>query len=163
MIRVTIYSLIISFVLSSSLVIAATQSNRDSESDLTVYHNEEFGYEVKYPKTWRFKTDLEKRSLSIGLRDFVWIGKLSVQVWDMSLYSYDQLSEPPPSGIDKVKVKQIIIDGYSAKEISYVNIGDAGSGSTDVKEMYILRNNLVYKIECSQDCDRILPSFKFVK
>ncbi|MCK9629844.1 MAG: hypothetical protein M0R37_14810, partial [Bacteroidales bacterium] len=94
---------------------------------------------------------------------FVWIGKLSVQVWDMSLYSYDQLSEPPPSGIDKVKVKQIIIDGYSAKEISYVNIGDAGSGSTNVREIYILRDNLVYKIECRMDCDRILSSIKFVK
>jgi len=150
---------------NKDLIPIQDKSNNDIDSDLKVHHNSEFGYELKYPKDWRFEEDHVKQELSIGLRDSIVIGRLSIQVWDMSVYSYQQLTEPPPGGIDPdtVKVKQITIDGYSAKEISYVAVGDAGSGSRNMKEISILKNSLVYKITCSMDCDQILSSFKFVK
>ena len=81
-----------------------------------------------------------------GHRDFVWIqsngDSFSVSVWDFSFYSYDQLTEPP-GGIDPdtIKKKEITIDNQPATELSYVAVGDSGSGAQEVKKIFVQKNH----------------------
>lgn len=142
---------------------AKTISN--TETDMAVYRSDDFGYEIRYPKEWQFQKDYIRRSPKSGLRDFLWIGTLSVQVWDTSLYSYEQIATPPPGGIDPDSIieRQVKLDGYPGKEISYISVGDDNSGIVAVKESFVLKDNLVYKIGCAQECERIMSSFRFLR
>ena len=148
----------------------ADLSSKDlSTEDWKTYRNEEYGYEVKYPQDWEF----EKRSLmqNLGGLDFATFqsdeDEFSVEIWDFSFYSYDQLTEPPPGGIDPdtINKEEIIIDDQPAIELSYVVVGDGGLGAKRVREVFIQKNQLLYKIRGtdSKKCDQILSTFKFIK
>ena len=140
----------------------------DETADWKVYRNEEYGYEIKYPQDWKTK----ERSLmsDSGHRDFVWIqsngDEFSVDIWDFSFYSYDQLTEPPPGGIDPdtINKKEVIIDGQPATELSYVAVGDGGLGAREIKKVFIQKNQLLYIISYdSKRGEQILSTFKFIK
>lgn len=129
------------------------------------YKNEKYGLEFQYPQEWK----IESRELmtSLGHKDYIQFNSgFSVDIWDTTTYSFEQLKAAPPGGIfpESVKEKQIILDGNLATEVSYVSAGDAGSGSAQAKQITFLKNNLVYSIEClATDCEKIIPTFKIAK
>jgi len=143
-------------------------SSSDETANWKTYSNEEYGYEIKYPQDWKTK----ERSLmsDLGHRDFVWIqsngDEFSVDIWDFSFYSYDQLTEPPPGGIDPdtINKKEVIIDGQPATELSYVAVGDGGLGAREIKKVFIQKNQLLYIISYdSKRGEQILSTFKFIE
>ncbi|MBU0975599.1 hypothetical protein KJ918_02265 [Patescibacteria group bacterium] len=141
----------------------------DETADWETYRNEEYRYEIKYPEDWESK----ERGLAsaLGHRDVIWIqsdkDSFSVDVWDFSVYSYNQLTEPPPGGIDPdtIEKKETTINGQPATELSYVAVGDGGSGAWRVKEIFVQKNQLLYIIKScdSKKCDKILSTFKFIE
>ena len=141
----------------------------DETADWETYRNEEYGYQIKCPPDWESK----ERSLmsNLGHLDFIWLqsneDEFNIDIWDFSFYSYDQLTEPPPGGIDPdtIEKKEIIIDDQPATELSYVAVGDGGSGSRRIREVFIQKNQLLYKIRStdSKKCDQIFSTFKFIK
>jgi len=147
----------------------------DETANWKVYHDREYGYEIKYPQDWR----LEKQTLMANLGHLNSIllqgnkkssnlgeDSLSIDIWNSSVYSYDQLMEPPPGGIDpdSVKKEKTIIDSQPATELSYTLVGDASSGSQETKEVFVQKNQLLYKIKRgnSKTCDQVLSTFKFL-
>jgi len=127
--------------------ITQREMKEDPFKDWKTYTNEDYGYEIRYPKGWKFR----KRSLMKDLRHrhMIWLDGLSIDIWDTSVYSYEELMQPPSGGVDpsSIQEKTVVIDGYLAKEMSYVAVGDAQSGSTNMKTIYILVNRLVYKLD----------------
>jgi len=147
---------------------SSTSAIADATANWKTYSNEEYVYEIKYPQDWKTK----ERSLmsDLGHRDFVWIqsngDEFSVDIWDFSFYSYDQLAEPPPGGIDPdtINKKEVIIDGQPAIELSYVAVGDGGLGAREIKKVFIQKNQLLYIISYdSKRGEQILSTFKFIK
>jgi len=147
----------------------------DETANWKVYHDKEYGYEIKYPQDWR----LEKQTLMANLGHLSSIllqgnkkssnlgeDSLSIDIWNSSVYSYDQLMEPPPGGIDpdSVKKEKTVINSQPATELSYTLVGDASSGSQGAKEVFVQKNQLLYKIkrDNSKECDQILSTFRFL-
>jgi hypothetical protein len=125
------------------------------------YRNNEYGFEVKYPRDWDTIDDITLMT-EFGQLSFFLARGLALDVWDMSVYTYDQLKEAPPGGVVDVSEKSIIVDSYPATEISYVSIGDAGSGSSPGKKVSILKEGLVYRIKCNgEECIQIISTFRF--
>lgn len=136
-------------------------------ADWNVYQNEEYGFEMKYSKDWESK----ERSLmsNLGQLDSIWLksneDSFSVDVWNFSFYSYDQLTEPPPGGTDPdiIVKKEIIIDDQPAIELSYIAVGDGDFGAREIKKVFIQKNQLLYIISYdSGRGERILSTFKFI-
>ncbi len=135
------------------------------------YENDEYGFEIKYPSNWPRGEDRETLMSSLG-HLFSFSAKqmtkneynqLSISVWDNSTYSYNQLKQPPPGGIyhDTVKREDTIINGHPAVKFSYTSASDVYE-TIPAQRVSILRNKLVYVIECYGDkCDQALSSFKF--
>jgi len=152
------------------------EEKKDETAGWKVYRNEEYGYEVSYPKDWKSK----ERTLvsNLGHRDYIWLvsdeysvgsyirqDELNIDIWDFSYYSYDQLIEPG-GNIDQSTIveKETVIDDWPATELSYVAVGDIGSGFWKVKKVFIQKNQLLYLIECSSErCDQILSTFRFIE
>lgn len=135
------------------------------QTDLKTYQNQQYGFEFQYPNEWKSKSGTILTEF--GHKDCIWFDSdFSINIWDTSTYSFDELKAAPPGGIDpdSVTEENITLDGNSATEISYTQIRDAGSESNQMKKISFLRNNLVYIIECTaNDCTEILPTFKFTE
>lgn len=128
------------------------------------YRNEKYGFEIKYPKGWERKT--RELMVDLGHKDYAWFDSdFSVDVWDTSIYSFDQLKAAPPSSDSQnITEKMIQLDGNVATEVSYIVVGDAGSGSRSGTKITALRNSFVYVIECSvKNCQEVISTFKFIQ
>ena len=147
----------------------------DETANWKIYRNKKYGYEIKYPEDWKFEEQklmanlghlnsilLQSNKKSSNLEE----NSLSVDIWNFSVYSYDQLIEPPPGGIDPDSVKKgkTIIDSQQATELSYTLVGDISSGSQGAKEVFVQKNQLLYKVkrDNSKECDQILSTFRFL-
>ncbi|MFH1030127.1 MAG: PsbP-related protein [bacterium] len=135
-----------------------------TDPTLATYTNAKYGFEFQYPKIW--KTQSREIGSGWGEKDYIWFDSdFSVSISDTSMYSFNQLKEAPP-GIDpaSVKEKNITLNGSPASEVTYTQVGDAGSESEQMKKIAVLKNNLVYMIECAvTDCEKVIPTFKFTK
>ena len=147
----------------------------DETANWKIYRNKKYGYEIKYPEDWKFEEQklmanlghlnsilLQSNKKSSNLEE----DSLSIDIWNSSVYSYDQLMEPPPGGIDpdSVKKEKTIVDSQPATELSYTLVGDISSGSQGAKEVFVQKNQLLYKIKrgSSKKCDQILSTFRFL-
>jgi hypothetical protein len=140
----------------------------DEMADWKTYRNEKYGFEVRYP------SELEKKDRylmsNLGELGYFWAKNVSddfsLSIWDTSTYSYDQLQQVPPGGIDPNSIKkyEIILDGVPAIKYTYIAVGDSRSGSGEVTEVSLLRNKLVYIFKCKGlDCEKIITSIKFTE
>jgi hypothetical protein len=125
------------------------------------YQNKSYGFEFKYPGGWDLFEN--KELLLSGQKVYVDLGKFSVDVWDTSIYSLDQLKQLPTEGItpQSVQEKTITLDGVTGPHISYVAVSDVQSG-TKTRKITLAKNDLVYVIVCTEKCDQILSTFKFI-
>lgn len=147
----------------------------DETANWKIYRNKKYRYEIKYPEDWRLE-ELKPMANLGHLNSILLQGNkkssnlgedsLSIDIWNSSVYSYDQLMEPPPGGVDpdSISKKETIVDNQPATELSYTLVGDASSGSQEVKEVFIQKNQLLYKIRrsSSKRCDQVLSTFMFL-
>lgn len=130
------------------------------------YTNTEYGFEFKYPEvlTKQEATLMSNFGQLNYFRASAGNNTISIGVWNTSTYSYDELKQPPPGGInpDTIQQENINFMGYSAVKFSYTSVSDA-SGGVPTQKISFMKNQLVYIIECHrQDCNQILSTFKFI-
>lgn len=145
---------------SGPLMNEKNSTAKDLIANSNIYENKEYFFGFSYPSNWTIENDSylmpdmgQKVSLIFKSKDQNL--NCGVTVWDTSVYSLDDLKSAPPGGLDpdQINEKETTINGINAVEISYVLIGDAGSQPqpSKFKKISILKNNLVYVIECQDD------------
>ncbi len=134
--------------------------------DWEAYRNEEYGYKISYPLDWIQKDRTVMSDL--GHLDYFWIkrnsNQLSVDVWDTSIYSYEELKQPPPGGIDMntIEKENIEIENYLAVKFTYNSVSDV-YGEILTQKVSIFKDNIIYLIECfGQECNQIISTFSFL-
>lgn len=147
------------------------------------YTNEEYGFEIKYPKDWKVKYRVLTSKSHLDLlwlqSDEYFVGpyrrqdSLNIDIYDFSLFSYksfDQYIESvvkfPSGAADPATVKKqdILVDNQPGVKLSYTEAGDADSGFWEAKDIHILKDGLLlYIVNCIfEKCDQILSTFKFI-
>lgn len=137
--------------------------NQDQTADWKTYTNGKYGFEFKYPKNL---IELDRTLMTeIGQLFYLDLSDISIDIWNTKTYTYEQLMQPPPGGIDEKTIKQesISVNNSPAVKYSYTYVGDDNLGVKPAQKIFIKKNGLVYIFEChEQKCDQILSTFKFI-
>lgn len=145
---------------------------RDETADWKIYKDNQYKFEMKYPKDWSFEkigsgTVDPYNGQSFGNLETIRFGtspiseniKIIVEVFDSSLYSLEKLKNPGLTA-SNIKEKEITIKNGRAFEITY------NMSNNTAKKMFIISRdipkNLVYKIgNCQPEiCSLIFSMFK---
>jgi hypothetical protein len=120
----------------------------NTTADWQAYENKEYNFELRYPRGWTYKTEENKisfyQSESTQEPD-AWEGSFFVSVWDNP---------------EKLGAEEWVAKNVSKVEREFIGLFSDGvqyksSGLYEYTEIYLNRDDLVYKIWFNKDCEQI--------
>lgn len=157
-----------------------TPPPKDETADWKTYRNEEYGYEIKYPKDWEARDYTQENCFpqnpcvsSIGIHSPIptdWIGvaifdnpdMLSVKDWLSKFRKLEELEK-----LEEFSLKEVEIGGTKGLRLTYL---PSRPGAVTLQDaIYISKRGFVYMIllpglpspEIQEAIDQILSTFRF--
>lgn len=138
-------------------------TNTDETANWQTYTNEEYGFEIKYPKDWHHD---DSQPLTVSLFKIFERGDCSLSVsgigrQDLDNYIIEYYGKNWPQ-----KIENININGIPAKKIGnnyWIYRGEAGTiASFQITQRTTMPNN-VYNQECANIFNQMLSTFRFLE